>query len=564
MTGTAGTRVRLLPDHLINKIAAGEVVERPAAAVKELVENALDAGAETVTVELRDGGAARIAVTDDGHGMTAADLELALRRHATSKIASEEDLAAVATLGFRGEALPAICAVSRFGITTSPRPGGEGTRVAGEGGTISERVGVPASAGTAVEVTDLFFNTPARLKFLKSAATELSATLRLLSQLALAHPGVRFRVTNNGKVVLAAPAATRLADRIGALLGYELARQLLPVERDEHGVRIAGLVSPPSVSRSTRDDIVFIVNGRPVRDTMLLQAVLDAFRPTLARDRFPVAVLVIGLAAADVDVNVHPTKAWVRFRNPRLVQEMVFAAVQDALRSREVVATVATAAPAPPSVWPDDSGAPREQPGLFGEASAPYVRSFFGRVLGQVQETFVVASNDDEVFFIDQHVAHERVIFERLRDELAAAPLPSQEVLVPQAIELAPAARATLERSRAVLDRLGFVVEEFGDAVVRLRAVPALLRGQEPRRLFERLLDDLRPAESKMLDLDQVLAFVACRAALKANAPLAREEMERLVADLARTETPYFCPHGRPVVSRVSLNEIRKELKRHW
>ena len=559
-------RVRVLPDHVINKIAAGEVVERPAAAVKELVENALDADATTIGVDLRDGGAARIAVADDGWGMTAADLELALTRHATSKIATEDDLGAIATLGFRGEALPAIGAVSRFVIVTSLRPGGEGIRVAGEAGVVSQRIPVPASAGTSVEISDLFFNTPARLKFLKSAGTELAATLRLLSQLALAHPRVHLRVTSNGRVAINAPVAASLRDRIGALLGYDLAGRLLPVDRDDHGIRVAGLLSPPALTRGSRDHVVVIVNGRPVRDTMLVQAILDAYRPLLPRDRFPVAVVTLALPAADVDVNVHPTKAWVRFRNPRLVQAMLHAAVQEALRSPAVVAPLEPPARAGSITGEHLPGgeAPASQPALFGEAPAPYARSLFGKVLGQVQDTFVVAASDEEVFFLDQHVAHERVIFERLRAEMAVGPLASQELLLPEPLELGPAARALVERWRPALERLGFGLEPFGDGVVALRAIPALLRGQEPRRLVERLLDDLPPAAGAAVEADRVLSFIACRAAIKANEPLAREEMERLVADLSLTATPYFCPHGRPIVSRVSLGDIRKELRRSW
>jgi len=563
------TRIRVLPDHLVNKIAAGEVVERPAAAVKELVENALDAEAGTVTVELRDGGAARISVADDGTGMTGGEAELALARHATSKIAAEEDLAAIATLGFRGEALPAICAVSRFAIVTSPRPGGAGVRLAGEAGRVTQRLPVPASGGTSIEVSDLFFNTPARLKFLKSAQTELAATLRLLTQLALAYPGVHLRASNNGRPVLNAPAAKRLRDRIGALLGYELSERLLPVAREGHGVQIGGLAAPPTASRGGRDQIVVIVNGRPVRDTLLSQAILDAYRPLLPRDRFPVAVVTVALPAADVDVNVHPTKAWVRFRNPRLLQEMVFAAVQDALRTPAVVGTLEAAAPGAivpgPLEAPAGAGPAGEaQPGLFAEAAAPWGRSLFGRVLGQVQDTFVVAASDEEVFFVDQHVAHERVLFERLQAALATGPLPSQEVLLQEPLELSPPERVLLDEWRPALERLGFGLDEVGDGVVRLRAVPALLQGQAPRRLVERLLDELRPSGGKAPEVDRVLSFVACRAAIKANERLAPEEMERLIADLSLTETPYFCPHGRPVVSRVSLSEIRKELKRSW
>ena len=309
-----------------------------------------------------------------------------------------------------------------------------------------------------------------------------------------------------------------------------------------------------------------------MRDTLLSQAILDAYRPLLPRDRFPVAVVTVALPAADVDVNVHPTKAWVRFRNPRLLQEMVFAAVQDALRTPAVVGTLEAGAPG--AVVPSPLGAPgpgagagpagEAQPGLFAEAAAPWGRSLFGRVLGQVQDTFVVAASDEEVFFVDQHVAHERVLFERLQAALATGPLPSQEVLLQEPLELSPPERVLLDEWRPALERLGFGLDEVGDGVVRLRAVPALLQGQAPRRLVERLLDELRPSGGKAPEVDRVLSFVACRAAIKANERLAPEEMERLIADLSLTETPYFCPHGRPIVSRVSLSEIRKELKRSW
>jgi DNA mismatch repair protein MutL len=555
-------RIRRLPDHLVNKIAAGEVVERPASAVKELVENALDAGALTVTVDLRDGGSALIRVTDDGIGMTAEELPLALERHATSKLARDEDLDAIATLGFRGEALAAICAVSRFTLTSCPRGASQGLRLGGEGGTVKQRLEVPADSGTSVEVRDLFFNTPARLKFLKSSATELSASLRALTQLALAHPRTHVRVANNGRAVLTAPAATELRPRIGAVWGHAVAERLLAVDRTEHGVGVRGLISPPDLARGNRDEIVLIVNGRPVRDPALLQATLDAYRPLLPRDRFPVVLLAITLSEADVDVNVHPTKAWVRFRHPRLIYEMVAAATLGGLRRPAVV----------PDVGPRGEGrldetAPSgvaEQTALFGVTAAIGPRALFGRVLGQVQDTFVVSTSDEEVFFLDQHVAHERVLFERLQHELRDGTPAAQTLLFPEPLELPPASCALLERWRAPLERLGFVFEGLGTATVVVRAVPALLKGNEPKRLIEAAVDEFGGPAAGEPTLDRALAFVACRAAVKANMPLGREEMDRLVAELSTTETPYFCPHGRPIVSRVSLHDIRRELKRTW
>jgi DNA mismatch repair protein MutL len=557
------TRIRRLPDHLVNKIAAGEVVERPASAVKELVENALDAGARAIAVDLRDGGAALIRVADDGVGVAAVDLPLALERHATSKLARDEDLEAIATLGFRGEALAAICAVSRFSVTSRAREAAEALRLAGEGGTVTQTLAIPGDPGTVVEVRDLFFNTPARLKFLKSPAAELAASLRALAPLALAHPSVRLQVTNNGKVVLTAPAARDLRERAGAVWGWDLAERLLAVDHAEHGVRVQGLASPPDVTRGGRDDIVLVVNGRPVRDPGLLQATLDAYRPLLPRDRFPLAVLAVTLPEADVDANVHPTKAWVRFRHPRLVYEMVATAVQRALRRPAVVPGLGVGSGEGHALGGVPAGV-AEQPALFGEAPGAEARALFGRVLGQVQETFVVSASEDEVFFLDQHVAHERVIFERLRRELEGGAPAAQALLFPEPVDLGPAGRALLERWRGPLEQLGFGFEGFGGDTIVVSAVPALLKGDEPKRLIQAAVDELGGPKAGAPALDRALAFVACRAAVKANMPLAREEMERLVSELGTADTPYFCPHGRPIVSRVSLADIRRELKRNW
>ena len=562
-------RIRRLPDHLVNKIAAGEVVERPASAAKELVENALDAAATLISVDLRDGGAALVRVTDDGVGMTADELPLALERHATSKLASDADLDAIATLGFRGEALAAIAAVSRFTISSRTRDAAEGLRLVGEGGVIAQRLAVPAERGTSVEVRDLFFNTPARLKFLKSPATELGATLRAITQLALAQPAVQFRVAHNGRAALTAPAAKDLRERAGAVWGWPIAQRLLRVDRTEHGLHVHGVAGPPDLTRGGRDDIVIVVNGRPVRDPALLQAALAAYRPLLARDRFPLVVVAIDMPAADVDANVHPTKAWVRFRHPRLVQEMLLAALRDALRTPDVVPTMSAAGGATwtatgPSAATDASALPTDQHALFAETPAAYMSGRFGRVLGQVQDTFIVATTDDEVFFLDQHVVHERVLFERLESDLAVGAPPSQALLFPETVDLPPAARALLERWRPTLERLGFAFDSRPDGALVVSAVPALLKGDEPRRLLEAAVDELGGPKAEAPAMERALAFVACRGAIKANTPLAREEMERLVTDLGRTRTPYFCPHGRPILSRVSMHDIRRELKRTW
>jgi DNA mismatch repair protein MutL len=564
--------IRLLPEHLINKIAAGEVVERPASVVKELVENAIDADGRVITVELKDAGRQLIRVTDDGTGMTRADVDMALWRHATSKISDEGDLAAIATLGFRGEALPAICAVSRFEILSCPRGDAVGTLVRGTGGTVVDRLDVEAAPGTSVETQDLFFNTPARLKFLRSAPAELAFILRLLQGIALSRPDLHLRALHHGKAVLTAPAAATLRDRVGALLGFETAEAMLEVDHTQGNVRVIGLAAPPQRARGNRDEITLIVNGRPVKDTALAQGVIEAYRPMLPRHQFPVAALLIDLPLPEVDVNVHPTKAWVRFRSPRLVQEAVFRAVQDALRSQRVVQPQqGLGGHGRPADW-GSTGAmsgppfPNNQGALFQETAASFGPGRFGAVVGQLQETFVVAASDEEVFFIDQHVAHERVLFEELRRNLASGPLASQVLLFPQTLELGAGKAALLEEWSGDLEVLGFDLEGFGGHSALLRAVPALLKAEEPRRLIEGLLDEVgSPAGAQQTPLvERALAFVACRAAIKAHAPLQREEMVRLLADLSATETPYFCPHGRPIVSRLSLKEIKRELRRTW
>jgi DNA mismatch repair protein MutL len=587
------SRIRRLPDHLVNKIAAGEVVERPASVVKELVENALDALCTQVTVDLRDAGRALIRVTDDGIGMSSDEVDLALLRHATSKLATDADLDAITTLGFRGEALPAICAVTRFSVLSCPRGADTGTLVRGEGGTVNEKLLVAAPAGTTVEAQDLFFNTPARLKFMKSAQSEVAAALRLLEAIALAHQDVHFRVSHNGRPVLGAPRARSLRDRIGALWGFERAGKLLEVERKDGPLAVSGLVAPPQLARGNRDEIVLIVNGRPVRDTQLTQTLIEAYRPLLARDQFPVAVLHLELPPQEVDVNVHPTKAWVRFRSPRQIQEILYRAVKDALHQAQVVqpqrglaGAIApdglTASEREPADWgsagaisgpphlieglPADMPSADAQTRLFHEPPAQFTTANFGNVIGQLQDTFVVSATDDEIFFLDQHVAHERVLFERLLADLDAGPLASQELLFPQPLELGAGQAALVQEWTETLEGLGFRLEGWSGSTVVLRAVPALLRGQEPRRLIEALVEDVnRPRKGEPVPLlHRALSFVACHAAIKAHAPLQREEMARLIADLGVTKTPYFCPHGRPIVSRLSLRDIKRELGRTW
>jgi DNA mismatch repair protein MutL len=579
---TAPPAIRRLPDALVNKIAAGEVVERPASVVKELVENSLDAGAGRIDVTLRGAGRQLIAVTDDGRGMGPEDCLLALERHATSKLRAEPELEAIGTLGFRGEALPAIFAVARLSLFSRPAGAAQGFLVLGEGGVVGQAAPADGPPGTAIEVRDLFFNTPARAKFLKSPGTEQAAIVRVVTQLALAQPHVHVRLVANGRVLVSAPVAGDVRDRVGALYGFGLTSRLLDVAGEAAGARLSGVIAPPALARSHRDDIHLIVNGRVVRDTLLTQALVEAYRPLLPRDQFPLAVLRLALDPRELDVNVHPAKTWVRFRHPRALYELVQAAVKTALRSLDAapaglgahplgppLRVAAPAAPGEPGAGPAGpwDAADAGQASLFREGEAGYRDGpFFGRVVGQIEDTFIVAHTSEEVFFVDQHVAHERVIFERLRSQLDAGPLASQELLFPQPLELAPARRRALEAARAELVRLGFGVEDWSGDAVLLRAVPSLLPVEDLARLADELGRELEEdgARASSPVLDRVLAFVACRAAIKANQPLDAGAMAQLLSDLAGTATPYYCPHGRPIVSRIPLGEIRRELRRTW
>jgi DNA mismatch repair protein MutL len=564
--------VRRLPDALVNKIAAGEVVERPASVVKELVENSLDAGSQQVTVSIRGAGRQLIAVVDDGHGMTPEDCQLALERHATSKLADEAELATIATLGFRGEALPAIFSVSRLRLASRVRSRPRGFLIVGEGGVVQEAVEAELAEGTTVEARDLFFNTPARAKFLKSPPAEQAAIVRTMTQLALAHPAVHLRLVANGRTTLQAPRAATLRDRVGGLYGFGLAGKLLEVTGERLGARLTGLIAPPALARTHRDDIYLVINGRAVRDTLLTQALLEAYRPLLPRDQFPLAVLVLDVEPEVVDANVHPTKTWVRFRQPRALHDLVYQTVSDALRRLEVVPPRVMGVPLPPgvpasAVPTDAADGSGSQAALFRDGEAGYqLAPLFGQPIGQVEDTFIVAYTAEEVFFVDQHVAHERVLFDRLRGDVDTGALPAQELLFPTPLELAPARRRAVERILPELGRLGFAIEGFGGDALLLRAVPSLLRGQEPQQLVDDLARELEDEGTRPGSpvLDRLLAFVACRAAIKAHQPLPREEMMRLLGDLAQTTTPFYCPHGRPIVSRIPLREIKKDLRRTW
>jgi DNA mismatch repair protein MutL len=566
-------KIRRLPVELANQIAAGEVVERPASVVKELLENAIDAGARRVSITVDLGGKKLIRVEDDGEGMTPEDAELALERHATSKIATSDDLGAIVTLGFRGEALPSIASVSHFMLQTRARGTPSGTVIRVNGGQVASVRETGTSEGTIVEVGDLFYNLPARRKFLKSDAGEAGQVSRIVTQLALGYPEVGFLLASSGRRVLDAPPATSLRDRFYQLYGER--PDLVEVRKEAGGVRIDGFVAALAAEGPVRGPQNVFVNRRIVRDRTIAHAISEAYSVATIRERSPEVHLFIELAPDRVDVNVHPTKAEVRFLEQSLIHEVLRRALAESLGQ----------GPAPEFQFRPFEASPAQPvsmsiPGVLAGASvpsrwadtAPFPTPVAekGTVplmipLGQFRDTFIIAVDDEGVAIIDQHVAHERVLFERVMERLTKGRLESQRLLEPLLVELSAAQRQALSAHTASLERLGFEIDEFGGDAVRLSAVPALLAPAECDAAVRALADDLEGLErgSKVDDaLRRVAATMACHAAVKANYPLTMEKMRHILDELRRTAYSSVCPHGRPVVLRLTRREIEKNFQR--
>lgn len=558
--------IRLLDPGLVAQIAAGEVVERPASVVKELIENALDAGAARIEVETEGGGRRRIRVADDGAGIPADEVPLAFARHATSKLSVAEDLFRITTLGFRGEALAAIAAVARVVCRTRAAAEALGVELRLEGGRILERRPLARPPGTEMIVEDLFFNTPARLRFLKGEGAERRHIDLWVSRYALAYPHVHFLLRHDGRPTLSLPAAREPRHRLAALYGAERAEALLEAEEEEGSIRVWGWISPPGMDRPDRQELVFFVNGRWVQDRMLPAAVLQAYHTVLPSGRYPWAFLWVELPPEQVDVNVHPAKIEVRFRDPDGVFRAVQRAVHRALRQAapvpvfqavEIPRRSTGKPPLPAPALPEGRrDAPAEEGGV---AALPPLR-----VIGQVQATYIVAEGPDGLYLLDQHAAHERVLYEALCAQRQAGPLPAQPLLQPVLMDVPPEEMGLLEEHRGVLEDLGFRIEPFGPHTVRLRAVPALLSAEAVLPLVQDLLLDLqesrRPLEGTLEA--RLIRSICKRAAVKAGQVLSVEEMQHLVRALERCAMPWTCPHGRPTVMRFPLGQLARQFGR--
>jgi len=566
--------IRLLPPELVAKIAAGEVVERPASVVKELVENSLDAGARHIHIDIHGGGRQEIRVVDDGCGIPAEEVALAVQRHATSKIATAADLYRIRTLGFRGEALASIAAVSHLTLVSRPAGQEVGMEVRVEGGRTVGQSPRPCTVGTIVLVRDLFYNTPARLKFLRQPRTEAGYIHTLVTDYALAHPGVAFRLLSDGRIVLNTGGSGNLHDTLIEVYGLETARQMLPVEKvvgeGEMRIRVFGYVGQPSLSRATRRAITLFVNGRRIRDTGLTYAVEEAYRTLLMADRHPVAIIGLEVDPAAVDVNVHPTKSEVKFVYGDQVFAIAQRAIREALQEHLAVPRIAAVRPRPaPAESPRPAGRPLPRFGgpLFEEEeeTAPVEEPKLPplRVLGQMAGTYILAEGPDGLYLIDQHAAHERILYEQLAAERERLAIRTQVLLEPLIVELTPQQQALLGERLEELRAWGFELEPFGERAYRVRSVPAILtRGDVRDRvaaLVEEWSEGLRRGSSWE---EQLLITIACHSAVRAGQSLSPEEMRELVQLLEQTRLPRTCPHGRPTMILLTQQQLEREFGR--
>ncbi|MBI5395349.1 MAG: DNA mismatch repair endonuclease MutL [Verrucomicrobia bacterium] len=587
-------RIRLLPEHVANQIAAGEVVERPASVVKELVENSLDAGATRIEVGFRAGGRSEIRVADDGCGMSRDDALLSLERHATSKIAVAEDIENIRSLGFRGEAIPSIAAVSRFTLASREHDAPSGTRIEIAGGKMLNVQEVGAAPGTTVEVRSLFFNLPARRKFLRSPETESAHIRHIVTLCALAHPAVAWRLIEDGRETMKLAPARSLADRIREIYGAEFFQDLVAVAPGAGGVRVSGFVGRPGVSRSTREHQHVFVNGRPVENRGVNFALLEGYHTAMMRGRFPIAFLFVELDPAAVDVNIHPAKREVRFRDEWAVRAAVTGAVRRALEPQPGAGAAVTSAPvfqpvsltlrgeaiAPASVEVEQrlsfSATPAPQAALPSSnlhsplSSAPRVSGDTPhgewRVLGVIGRLYVLIESPEGLVLMDQHAAHERVLFERMMGQLEQRVTPSQRLLMPLTLEVEPRDAVFVRENLGVFQRLGIGISEFGPRAFLVDALPPWLPARvDLRQMFREIVDEVQAGGSGVSKLrlgEGAVATTVCRHAVKARDPLSVPELEALLAELRVCDLPYTCPHGRPTMIQLSYAELEKRFGR--
>ncbi|GAB4449656.1 MAG: DNA mismatch repair endonuclease MutL [Anaerolineales bacterium] len=581
--------IRLLSPEVASQIAAGEVIERPASVVKELLENSLDAGARMVSIAIEEAGRKLIEVADDGSGIPSNELELAVSRHATSKLVRSDDLFSISTLGFRGEALASIGSVSRMTITSRVEGEREGARIRVEGGLAGKPTKTGATVGTIVRVEDLFYNVPARLKFLKTDVTERRAIDSLVTRYALAYPEKRFKLSEGRNVILQTAGDGDRRAILAALYGVDAAKQMLEVTAEEDGYRLTGFISPAALTRSNRKEITFFINGRWVQEAALNTALLQAYHTLLMVGRYPLTALFLEMNPRDVDVNVHPAKAEVRFRDQDRVFSFVQRSVRKALLAYSPVPNVA------PSLWGAvrTAAEPVKHPGIdwsiahdeellvngHSDASTDQLpvanhqpspqlpqtdRIPLMRLIGQVGGTYLVAEGPDGLYLIDQHAAHERVLFEKLMAQHAMKNIPSQALLNPEVVTLPPGAAQLLLSQLPILAHFGFDVEEFGPNTFRVRAIPVLFAGSDAASALRAVVEDFEEDETPLQnEVEARLAARVCkRLAVKGGQALSSEEQRALLNDLEACDSPRTCPHGRPTMIHLSVDLLERQFGR--
>jgi len=570
-------KIKILPPEVTSQIAAGEVIERPASVVKELVENALDAGANHVIISVEGAGKTLIEVTDNGSGIPREEMPLAVERHATSKLRLADDLFHITTLGFRGEALASIGSVSRLTMTSRTNDNDQGTRIRVEGGKPYPIEPAGAPTGTFVRVEDLFYNVPARLKFLKTDTTERRLIDNLVTHYALAYPNVRFNLLQEGRQVIHTSGKGEEREILAALYGTEIARQMLEVNYEDEPLVVRGFIGPTSLTRANRREITLFVNGRPVQDSAMSAAVLKGYHTLLMVGRYPIAILFLELPSEEVDVNVHPTKAEVRFHSP----ERVFSAIQSAVRRSLLAHNPITSlegqlkwgAPTS-SKWGEIPGQmdqgwktptiPYQPPPPTGtQSSLPVGRIPILRLVGQIANAYLVAEGPDGLYLIDQHAAHERILFEKFvawQEEK----IPSQILLQPATVQLSPANYNFLNEHIPFLSRIGFDIEPFGSNTMILRAVPVLIANRDPALALNTLVEDFEEDETPLLNQKEarLIARICKRAAVKSGQSISTEEQRGLLYDLESCQSPRTCPHGRPTMIHLSMDLLERQFGR--
>jgi DNA mismatch repair protein MutL len=553
--------IKILATEVISKIAAGEVIERPASVVKELIENSLDAGATQITIEAQRGGVELIRVSDNGVGIAASELELAFHRYATSKIRNLDDLEKISSLGFRGEALPSIATVAEVEILTQTSSEAVGTYMNLRKGEVARKESRARPRGTTVTVHRLFRYFPARLKFLKSANTENSHIAHLVTQYALAFPEVRFSLILDKRQSLGTTGNGDLRDVVGAIYGSDVGQRMLNAERKDNLVKVSGLVSPPSLARSNRNYLSFFVNRRWVHSPLLARATEEAYRGLVMDGQHPIAVISISTPAQELDVNIHPAKAQIKFCH----EQTVFGSVQEAVEEALARTPIASSKAVPFSVSSQQLERPRmitDNEPVFSVAQLPTLELPILRVLGQLANTYIIAEGPDGLYLIDQHAAHERILYDRISTQRSQKEIEVQGLLQPMTIEFSPREEETLKGSGEFLAEFGFTIESFGNRSYLIRAIPALVGKANIIEIISMLLDSLASKDNPAPWEEKIAQSLACHGAIRAGQQLSNEEMRELINQLEQTKQPRACPHGRPTMIHLSAHQLEKEFGR--